>query len=81
MPEKLWKCVFLSLILTEDLAREAGLLHCVEALVMDVNVKVPIPGSFLPKAFNLQALHLILLILKLTSTVASIEDYPLQNPI
>lgn len=81
MPKKLWKCVFLSLVLTEVLAREAGLLHCVKALMMDVNVKVPVPGSFLPKAFNLQALHLILLISKATPTVASIEDYPLQIPI
>lgn len=73
--------VFLSLVLTEALAREAGLLHYMEALMMDVNVKVPVPRIFLPEAFNLHALHLILLILKATSRAACIEDYPLQNPI
>lgn len=69
MPKKLWKCGFLSLVLTEGLAREAGLLHYMEILMMDVNMEVPIPRSFLPKAFNLHALYLILLILKATPSL------------
>lgn len=56
-------------------------LHGSMDVMMDLNVEVPVPRSSLPKAFNLHALHLILLILKTAPRVAYIEDYPVQNPI
>lgn len=43
---------FVKFVFERRLGQRSSLLHCMEALMMDVNVEVPIPRSFLPKAFN-----------------------------